>query len=176
VHWTRVDANVVWIGGALLAGLGVAGYLFNARGSDCRVGPVFWTLSAVAPSGALFLALAVLPSFDAGRSWRSVAEALAATRSAGEPVVAYHVRPYLGYYAPQDMVYFPRADHTPELVDLVHKSGAVWCVVRSKQVDELARHCWVEDFDAADQPSPKGPVRVVRLRPLDMAATEGIRR
>ncbi|MBI3469356.1 MAG: glycosyltransferase family 39 protein [Planctomycetes bacterium] len=169
VNWKEFEPHVIASGGTLLVVIGLVGWMINRWGSTHRAYNVFWALAAVAPCGALYLALIFLPPLDASQSWRAVADSLAAARSPAEPVVVYRLRPFLGYFVNQEVACFERPKHLPQLAALVHKHGSVWCAVRTEDLDALQRYCLVDCQSGGAQPSPKGPVQVVRLRPLDVA-------
>lgn len=164
---TIFGSSFIIAAGGLATCLGMAGFFGTRQQGTRRVAATFGVLAAVTPTLALFLALTLIPSVDGSKSWRIVADSLDAARSPGEPVITYALRPYLGYHLNQDV---PKLQEPDAVAQLVNQAGTVWCVVRDENLESLRRSCLVDFDPARTYPSPKGPVRIVLLRPLGVAS------
>jgi hypothetical protein len=153
-------------GGAVLVLLAIVGWASMRTVSHRSLMWTFATLSTVTPCGILFMAIKVMPTLDAGQSWRAVADALATVQDSGEPVVAYGLRPFAAYYLNDDVTWFKKHN---SLGDFVERSGSVWCATYEDELSEIERCCVVEHDPAWWYPSPSGPILLVHLRPLAVA-------
>jgi 4-amino-4-deoxy-L-arabinose transferase-like glycosyltransferase len=167
IAWLLVDPVTLSIGGALLVFVAVVGWLSSRTAHGRGIALTFGTLAFVAPCGQLFIILALMPSLDPVQSWRAVAAAINAVQDSGEPVVTYGLRPFAAYYIQGDITWFRKQN---SLGAFVQKNGAIWCAARLEELDEIKRCCIVDDCTDRRYPSPSGPVVLVHLRPLSLAA------
>jgi 4-amino-4-deoxy-L-arabinose transferase-like glycosyltransferase len=170
IAWLMLDPKIIGVGGGLLVAIAAAGFYSIRTLANRGIAWAFGTLASIAPCVQLFFILIIMPALDPSQSWRAVVNGMNTARLSGEPVVAYGLRPFAAYYTDHDVTWFKKQD---SLEDCVRRNGAIWCAARERELAELTQLCAVERRPGDRYPSPSGPIVLVRLRPLTMAAGTG---
>ena len=153
--------HVLFVAGGVLLAMSLVGWIRSNRAAPRDVRFTFGGVMAASIGSFLVLYLVVYPALDDCQSWWPVARAIQARQNPGEPIVAYQLNPYVGYYFHEPVV---ACKKPAALCRLLADHESVLCVVPSDKLVEVAE-CAVATFDRKVRPpSPKGPVYIVRLR------------